>query len=310
MTVLMYGVLLVCVALFVVVVVLRAIRFARMPIHLRWELYPIPHEEPHRVKHGGSYFEEADWWTKPRRRNLLGELRAMAPEILFMRGLWEFNRALWVRSYSFHFGLYLLIGTVTLVLLTAILDILHPGLLAGSLGRGLHWLYTVTGLSGLLLAVIGAGALLIRRLTAEDLKGYTTPGDIFNLCAFIVALGCLLAGYLLRGPESVTAVGFARGVLTFDTSVRLPGLLAVGVILSALLVAYIPCTHMAHFIGKYFTYHSVRWNDQPNTPGGRLERKIAEYLTYRPTWAAPHVGADGAKTWGEVAATIPKRKSK
>jgi hypothetical protein len=50
---------------------------------LRWELYPVPHEAPERAEHGGSYFEESDWWTKKRKFNLGGELAAMLPEMLF-----------------------------------------------------------------------------------------------------------------------------------------------------------------------------------------------------------------------------------
>jgi hypothetical protein len=42
---------------FVVACVVRALPYARMPLHLRWELYPVPHEEAARVEHGGSYFD-------------------------------------------------------------------------------------------------------------------------------------------------------------------------------------------------------------------------------------------------------------
>ncbi|UCC59921.1 MAG: nitrate reductase, partial [Dehalococcoidia bacterium] len=45
----------------------RSIKYALMPVHLRWELYPVPHEEG--SKYGGSYLEELEWWTKPRRRS-------------------------------------------------------------------------------------------------------------------------------------------------------------------------------------------------------------------------------------------------
>jgi hypothetical protein len=56
-------------------------------------------------------------------------------------------------------------------------------------------------------------------------------------------------------------------------------------------------------VAKYFTYHAVRWDDAPNT--GRIAGTMAEYLRYRPTWSARHVGADGTKTWAEVATTPP-----
>lgn len=305
MTALVYVVILGSVLVFIIGSVARAVRYARQPMHLRWELYPVPHEEPQRVRHGGSYFEEVDWWTKPRRFNLLGELRVMVPEMLFMKGLWEFNRAMWARSFPFHFGLYLLIATIGLVALTALLDLLAPCVVCDTLGMGLHWLYTAMGVLGLASAFIGAAILLFRRLTAEDLKAYTTPGDIFNLCWFIAAFGSLFAGVFLKDPDSPSTVAVVRAVLTFDTSVRIPGLLAMGLVLSALLTAYIPFTHMSHFIGKYFTYHSVRWNDHPVRPGDRIEKKLAEYLTYKPTWAARHVCADGTKTWAQVATTDP-----
>ncbi len=310
MMAIVYVVILGALLVFVLGSVARAIRYARYPIHLRWELYPVPHEDPVRVKHGGSYFEEGNWWTKPPRFNLLGEVRFMVPEMLFLKGLWEFNRAMWLRSFPFHFGLYLLIATIGLVGVTAVLDLIGPGVVAGALGLGLHWLYTVTGFAGVVLAICGAVALLLRRLTAEDLKTYTTAGDIFNLCAFIVALGLLFAGFLLKGSESPSTVALLQAILTFDARVRIPGLLAVGLVLSALLAAYIPFTHMSHFIGKYFTYHSVRWNDHPLRPGDRMEKKLAEYLTYKPTWAARHVGADGTKTWAQVATTNPAEKGK
>jgi nitrate reductase gamma subunit len=152
--------------------------------------------------------------------------------------------------------------------------------------------------------------LLLRRLTDRDLKNYSTPGDIFNLLFFIVAFGLLLLSYGLRGPEFPNALGFTQSLLTFDTSVQVPPLLLSGMILSSLLVAYIPMTHMSHFIAKYFTYHSIRWDDQPTAKNARLAQKIAEVLSYKPTWAAPHMLADGTKTWVEVATTNPAQGDK
>ncbi len=290
---------------FVVGSIARIVWYARQPIHLRWELYPVPHEEPRRVEHGGSYFEETDWWTRPRRFHWGGELRVMIPEILWMKGLWEFNRALWVRSFPFHGGLYLVFGTLMLLALSLALDTLAPGALAGTRGLALQWVYTVSGIAGLALAVVGAVLLLIRRLSDENLQGYTTPGDIVNLAWFIAAFGCLLAGLLTRTPDAPGAVAVLRAVLSFDSSVRIPGLLATGLTLSALLAAYIPFTHMSHFIGKFFTYHSVRWSDAPLRSGGRMAARLAEQLAYRPTWAARHVQADGRRSWADVATTHP-----
>jgi len=80
--------------------------------------------------------------------------------------------------------------------------------------------------------------------------------------------------------------------------------------MAALLAAYVPATHMSHFIAKYFTYHSVRWDDRPAGGNRRLQERFAEYLAYRPTWAARHVGADGQRTWADIAAGSPEESSK
>lgn len=310
MTMVIYAIIYMAVLVFLVACISRAILYARAPVHLRWELYPVPHEEADRVKHGGSYFETADWWTKPSHFNLWGELKFMVPEMLFLKGLWEFNRSMWFRSFPFHFGLYLLIATVGLLVLSALAAILAPDVMAGTLATGVPYLYTFTGLLGSVLVLLGALGLLARRLSDHELKTYSAPADIFNLVFFFVTFVFLLVGYVFRTPDFPGALAFAQGLLTWDTSLRVPGLLATGLVLGALLVAYIPLTHMSHFIAKYFTYHAVRWDDQPAVKAEKMGRKLAEYLTYRPTWAAPHIAADGTKTWAEVATTNPAQGGK
>jgi nitrate reductase gamma subunit len=282
-------------AVFVVACVARVVRYARAPLHLRWELYPVPHEASERAAHGGSYFEESDWWTRPSHFNFWGELRFMAPEILFLKGLWEFNRKLWYRSFPFHFGLYLVIASLGLLGAAAALNL-----------PMLRVLYATAGGAGAVLVLIGASALLARRLTDPELRLYTAPGDLFNLVFFLAAFALIAAGYFTGSAPSMFDI--ARGLLTFDTSVRVPPLLGTGLALGSVLAAYIPLTHMSHFIGKYFTYHSVRWDDRPVARKRELSRTIAAYLACRPTWSAPHVGADGHKTWGEVAAANPWEK--
>ena len=67
------------IVVFVVAVIARIRMFARMPMHLRWELYPVPHEAS-RAAHGGSYLEEVDWWLKPREGSKAPELQALGGE--------------------------------------------------------------------------------------------------------------------------------------------------------------------------------------------------------------------------------------
>jgi nitrate reductase gamma subunit len=301
MTVLLYLVVYAAFLTFVIACIVRVVRIVKAPLHLRWELYPVPHEAPERAAHGGSYYEGSDWWTEKRKFNLGGELAAMLPEMIFLKGLYEFNRRLWRVSFLFHFGLYLLIATMFMVLATAVLNLGVPG---AGLAMIVALVYRITGGLGALLALIGAAGLFLRRTGDKELKNYTAPADIFNLLFFLVTLGVLVAGYLLRPPD-ISIQQIARGILTFDTALAVPPLLGAGLILGAALMAYIPLTHMSHFIAKYFLYHNIRWDDAPNMRGSRIEAKLAQYLAYRPTWSAAHMGADGSKTWVDIATSNP-----
>ncbi len=304
-TVLVYGFVFLGIAAFLIGVVIRAVSYARMPFHLRWELYPIPHENPNRVRHGGSYFEEMDWWKHERPFNWFGEFRAMLTEMLFLKGLREFNRKLWYRSFPFHFGLYLLAASGALLFFSVIMGLLNPHFAMGVFDSRIQLVGELLSWGGSILVLWGALGLLHRRLTDENLKNYTSSADIFNLLFFIVTMAVFVMEALLRKPGLGGFHAFTRGLLTVDTSLQLSPLFTLGAILAATLVGYIPYTHMSHFIGKFFTYHSVRWNDSPMLREGNLEKKMAEYLTYRPTWSASHVGADGQRTWVDLASTNP-----
>jgi nitrate reductase gamma subunit len=310
MIVVFYLVTYASVAVFLAACAWRVWRYWRLPFNLRWELYPVPHEESARVAHGGSTLEQSDWWTKPRRSNLVGELKFMLPEMLFLEALWKANRPLWYRSFPFHFGLYLLAGSCSLLLLTAVASLLWPALLVGGLGAVLRLIYAACGVGGLLLALGGSLALLHRRLTDDDLWPFNTSGDLFNLLFFAVSLALLCLGYLLRTPGQGGTLALVRGLLIFDTHATIAPLQAAGLLLGALLVAYIPLTHMSHFIAKYFTYHHIRWGDTPNLRGGPLEKRIARNLAYCPTWSAPHVAGDGKKTWVDIALANPTREER
>ena len=152
------------------------------------------------------------------------------------------------------------------------------------------------------LTLAGGLGLLIKRLTDEDLKPFTTFGHIFNLLFFIVALG--IAAWYFVAFDSQPLLGDLRGVvqgLVTLKAVEMTAPLFVHVVILALLLAYIPYTHMSHFFVKYFLYHDIRWDDEPNLKGGPYEARIGEVVGYRPTWSAEHVGADGKKNWADIA---------
>ena len=105
--------------IFVIAFAAKIIRYFSMPMHVRWELYPVPHEGK---PYGGSFFEEVDHWKKERHKDHVAQYTFMVPEILFIRALYEDNRPLWYWSFPFHMGLYLCIGGLVFLAIGAILE--------------------------------------------------------------------------------------------------------------------------------------------------------------------------------------------
>ena len=282
------------IAVFLILVAGRVLLFARMPMHLRWELYPVPHEAPKRAAYGGSYLEEVDWWLKPREKSHAGELKAMATEILFLEALHKHNRPMWWSSFPFHFGLYLVIAATVLMGIGAVVGL-----------GGLHWLVVLTGAVGLGITILGALGLLKRRLTSPDLADFTTGADLFNLVFFVVAFGVAFVTFAVFDRDFALTSRFVHNLVTARMEPVAEGPAGAMVALSAglltVLLAYIPLTHMSHFVGKWFAYHSVRWNDEPNLKGGPQEAAIVANLTQKVTWAAPHIKGEGTKNWVDLA---------
>jgi len=306
-----------CFAVFVVAAGCRIYRQLSLPVHVRWEIYPVQHEPAAKAAYGGSYMEELNWWEKRRERSLLTELGYMVPEILLIRGLWKENRNLWWVSFPFHFGLYLMIGVFGLLLLGAGLTLWGSAIYTEGSGLRtlLDGLILVMGWGGLILGTVGSLGLLYRRLANPEFRNYATPADYFNLLFILLFfLSALVAG-LSNNPSLEGAKAYMLGLLSGGHSPApylpgrsIPG--AVAIVSASLLGAYIPLTHMSHMFMKYFLYHEVKWDDTPNRPGGRIEAAVRKNLDLKPTWGARHVGADGRKTWGDIASSSPEEEKK
>ena len=300
MTVFLHVVTLICLALFGLVVGVRFFRIASMPIHLRWELYPVAHEKG--AGHGGSYLEQQDWWTRPREITRLGELQEMLPEMLLLKALYRHNRALWVRSFPFHFGLYVLAAFAVLIGLGGLANVAGLAVSGdgGLPGRALYYVPIPVGFLGLVLALFGSVGLLHRRLTDPALRGYTAASDLFNLIVFVATFGVALTA-AITNPTFSAFRGYAASLATFSAAPPANGFVWLSVLMGMLLLAYIPMTHMAHFFVKWFTWHKIRWDDEPNLPGSRIEARVKAALQYPVSWSAPHIQGEGKKTWVDVA---------
>ncbi|MCP4705256.1 MAG: hypothetical protein GY865_11660 [candidate division Zixibacteria bacterium] len=288
--------------IFLITVIYRFMRIANTPAHLRWDLYPVPHEGFKKAKYGGSYYEELDWWTKPRHVSKLSELRVMLPEIILLKGVWESNKGLWFWSWAFHFGLYLAIFMAGLVVVSAIVGPM------GTFGVILTKVAGISAIFGYILGGIGCFGMIFKRLFNERLKMFTTVGSIVNLvfilAIFVSGLKAISEVNLFTTDQS-SLVGqlqiFVSGLVSFDSGVPLNTSVIWHIGISLAFMVYMPFTHMAHFVLKWFTYHGIRWNDEPNTAGSALEKDIINSLNFKPTWAAKHIRADGKKTWVDIA---------
>jgi nitrate reductase gamma subunit len=294
---------------------MRVYRQVKQPLHVRWELYPVKHEAGRKAQYGGSYMEELNWWEKERKSSFFNEIKYMIPEILFLRGLKKENPRLWKISFPFHFGFYLVIGTLALLVLGAFSMVLGfpiaPG--QGVLSSLIYYLTILFGFLGLTLGTAGTASLFRRRLRDPALRNYSAFSDYLNLLFIFVFFHISLLAWVFYDHAFEGARAYIYSLLTFGgPPAGMAGnrtfLGSLCIVLSSLLIAYIPLTHMSHMFMKYFLYHSVKWDDMPNMTGSRIEAAVLENLGLKPTWAAPHIGADGKKTWAQIATSGVKEK--
>jgi len=288
---------------FIVAFAAKLLKYATMPMHVRWELYPIPHEGK---AWGGSFYEEVDHWKKARHKDHLAQYRFMVPEVLFIRALYEDNRPMWYWSFPFHFGLYLCIGGLVLLGIGAVLQIVGLPPESSALGSFVQSLTTVFAVVGYVLGAIGSIGLLIKRASDKELSEFSAPIDYFNL-AWLAAI--FVTGFLvwMQDPGFSIAREYLASLITF-TSMKKPmgALHVINLLLFIAFWAYFPFTHMTHMVSKYFMWDKVKWDDDPNVGDPGMDAKIKKYLAYPVTWSAPHIGAEGGrKTWADVATANP-----
>lgn len=287
---------------FIVAFAVKLLRYLTMPMHVRWELYPVPHEGK---PYGGSFYEEVDHWKKERHTDHFAQYKFMIPEILFIRALYEDNRPMWYWTFPFHMGLYLSIGGLVFLAIGAILQII--GLVPGSsaLASLVQAVTMVLAVAGFIVGTIGVIGLIIRRASDPMLQDFTAPIDYLNL----LWLGAIfVTGFLvwLTDPGFVGSRNYLVSLLTFGKAPQLSALLIVNLLLFIGFWAYFPFTHMTHMVSKYFMWDKVKWDDMPNVGDPGMDARIKTYLSYPVTWSAVHVGAHGGKkTWADVATANP-----
>ena len=271
----------------------RVVRYLRLPLPLRWELYPIPKGPRERQSYGGSYFEDSEWWNERPASDRLGEMKFVTKEVLLLGTVRDNFRALWVWSLLLHWGLYLCVAAMVIGVVS---------LVANSL-RGID-LVVVTHAAGCLLGLIGSVGLLAVRLTHSRLRGYTGRLTRFNLILLggIFATGLLSFERLAFGLYFLAM--FLRGFPPAAVSLQLPLAVTLHLGLVAFFLGYFPFTHMTHAYMKFFSWHGIRWDDTPAAHDHRVAGSLTSSLKRRVTWSAPHIAPERNSSWADVVADV------
>lgn len=288
-------------AAFVVVFTVKMMRYARMPTHLRWELYPLAGET--KRPWGGSYLEDPDWYNKPpEKKSFIGEMKFMGKEIIFFREYFHRNRSLWYIIQPFHVGIFLFVTFIALLFIGALTmqaGIAVSAETANAWGLLLYYVTLVVGAAGLIFGTIACLALFVRKIIDPEMSPYTRRIEYFNIFLVLAVFLTGLLAWAIADPGFETARGYMQSLITFNLIESMDAIIAVHIILLVLLLAYLPYTNIMHFFAKHFTFNKVRWDDAPNLRGSALERKLAPLLAMRITWAAPHMQT--INRWSDIA---------
>jgi nitrate reductase gamma subunit len=245
--------------IFVLGMAIRIVRIAAMPAHVRWEIYPIP---------AGAGRKMA----------------VMAGEILLLKGVFRHHRSIWLWAWLLHVSLYILIGAAGLSCVA-----LFWGEAREGITRLIEILLWISYTSG----ILGATGLMLARMMSRRLNPATSLAALFNLAVLLAIFLTGMAYAVLQPSASQTVVAVAGSLLRFGPMPPMNQAAIVHLWLIAFFAAYFPFTQMAHAVMKYFTYHSVLWDDRPNS--------MSRYLAFPIDWSAPHIKNGSAKTkWSEV----------
>ncbi len=299
------------------IVAFKVSKYLKRPVHIRWELYPVASEAGDRPSYGGSYLEEVDWWKHKQHHSFPNMVKGLCEEMLLMHATYKHNFPLWVRTYPMHAGLYLIIGAIFLTLFNAIFGAML-GILPGGLASFILGFTNILLWAGFLGVWVGSGALIHRRMHDKGLKVYTTREHFLNLGLLhlfgLLGLSNCLHSVITAGAADIAqnAVAFAYGMLTFNSDIGAATGFRFHLLMLwlALLLAYIPATHMAHFFMKYFMWHDIRWGDQPTRDNPKIQEQVGQALGFTPEWKANHIQGDGKKNWAEIATHNPAAPKK
>jgi nitrate reductase gamma subunit len=275
----------------------KVVKYLKLPLHLRWELYPVIHEDG--FSHGGSRLERVNWWESvPGKRPIRGFFY-LTKEYLHLGEYFHRHRSYWSVLYPWHVGFILIITFHILCFFGALLMVGGIEVSAQSAalsGELFYWAVMVTGVVSFITGAFGSAGLLFKRAVDRNLKLYATPLNYFTYIFTLAVFVSGLFSWFFVDPTFSEYREFWVGLATLTFRGVEAGA-AVHIVLFNCFLIYLPFTRSLHYITRFFAFFLIRWDDEPNIRGGELERRLQKAMEGRLSWAAPHIRT--GKNWGE-----------
>jgi len=277
----------------------KVVKYARMPIHLRWELFTSTEAAKPRCYEGFSATSEQracqanKWWLS----NAWSFLR----EYLWFPSYLSHSKVYWIFLFIAHIGFVGLIIFQLLCIGTAVGTFIIADRPFDAVGKttGILVVLRITlGIISFLAGIIGNIGLMLYRINHQSLRLYTPPLTFIGYC---VSIGISLIGFLLwltSDPGFSGYVTFFIGMVRLQP-VEVSGWLGVFILLNAFHLIYLPFTPGFHYVTRAFAFFGVQWDMRPNIKGGTIEKAVTQAMKKRITWSAPHIKP--GQTWEEAA---------
>jgi nitrate reductase gamma subunit len=277
----------------------KVAKYLRLPIHLRSEVYPvIPGDQLSREK---TYYENLEWWTKPRQQNKLRRLWFLFSDYLLLAEYFRRDRGYWLVVYPWHIGFIFIITFHILSFFGALFEWFGVSVTPNSsflFGIGLYYVSLATGVVSFVSGLFGSIGVFIKRLVRSDLRDYASPQTYFNYLFLLMVFLSGLLSWIFADPTFSKYRGFWKGLIVFKP-IDVEAVVAVHILLFAFLLIYLPFTRSLHYITRLFGFLLIRWDDEPNLRGSLLEREVEEALQQKLNWRGPHI--QSGSSWRDVA---------
>jgi nitrate reductase gamma subunit len=282
----------------------KSVKYVRLPIHLRWELYPVMHEP--RYRYGGSRMEEVDGHSRPRQGGMTRSILYLLKEYLSLSEYFKRQKGYWSVIYPWHVGFILIITFHILAFFGALLLLAGVPVAGDSPAIGgvlFYYIMLFCGVISFVAGFVGSIGVFVKRLADSSLRDYGSPQQYFTYLFCLVIFGSGLYSWWFVDPSFSEYREFWVGLVGLHPVSVAPAS-TLHIVLFDLFLIYLPFTRSMHYVTRIFAFFLIRWDDRPNLRGGEVERQLLEQFGKPVSWSAPHI-RKGA-TWADQVAGDPE----